>query len=86
MYPILYKYEDGIPSGAALSYNTTELPAIFRQIILLDIFLYIQLIYSQTETLHLSTEQKDSNLMIEGPYPVLNTSHGAQSSESTIHM
>ena len=44
MYPILYKYEDGIPSGSALSYNTTTtslLLGIFRQIRLLDIFIII---------------------------------------------
>ena len=43
-YGILYKYEDGIPSGSALSYNTTTtslLLGIFRQIRLLDIFINI---------------------------------------------
>ena len=42
MYPILYKYEDGIPTGATLSYNTIhqlQLAGIFRQIRLSDIFL-----------------------------------------------
>ena len=44
MVGILYKYEDGIPSGSALSYNTTTtslLLGIFRQIRLLDIFINI---------------------------------------------
>ena len=46
MLGILYKYEDGIPSGEALSYNTTTtttslILGIFRQIRLLDIFINI---------------------------------------------